>query len=88
MKMDHPILSSKIIKFWSYLGFNDKIINERQILTLICLLGKEPNILIKPMDNLHDLILQILNLYINKFESAGFLHLTEYEIIQELYKVS
>lgn len=73
-------------RFFTYLGFNDTSINELQLLTLICLLGKQPNIVIKPADNLYDLLNQILSIYIKAFETNSFLNLTEYEIAEELSK--
>lgn len=80
-------MENKIEKFWSYLGFSDKTINERQLLKLICLLGKE-NISIIPCTTEHDLALQVLNIYINKMETNSFHVLTEQEIIGELCLVS
>ena len=59
------MLLNKIEKFWSYLGFSDKTINERQLLKLICLLGKE-NISIIPCTTEYNLTLQVLSIYINK----------------------
>ena len=58
-------------------------INERQLLKLICLLGEE-NIIISPGNNEYDLAKQICQIYINKLETNGFIHLTEYKIIQGL----
>lgn len=73
-----------IKKFFSYLGFNDTTINEKQILTLIYLLGREENIVIKPKNNLQDLINQILMIYIDHLETNSFVNLTEYDIVKEL----
>ncbi len=61
-------------------------INERQLLKLICLLGEE-NIIISPCNNEYDLAKQICQIYINKLETNGFIHLTEYKIIQSLAMV-
>lgn len=88
LRNNKVVKQSLIEKFWSYLGFSDKTINERQLLRLICLLGKEPNISIKPASNEIDLLNQIILLYIDKMETNSFYNLTEQEIIQELCLVS
>ena len=77
-------MRENIKKFFSYLGFNDTTINEKQILTLIYLLGREENIVIKPKNNLQDLINQILMIYIDHLETNSFVNLTEYDIVKEL----
>lgn len=77
-------MRENIKKFFSYLGFNDTTINEKQILTLIYLLGREENIVIKPKNNLQDLINQILMIYIDRLETNSFVNLTEYDIVKEL----
>ena len=77
-------MRENIKKFFSYLGFNDTIINEKQILILIYLLGREENIVIKPKNNLQDLINQILMIYIDHLETNSFVNLTEYDIVKEL----
>lgn len=77
-------MRENIKKFFSYLGFNDTTINEKQILTLIYLLGREENIVIKPKNNLQDLINQILMIYIDYLETNSFVNLTEYDIVKEL----
>ena len=77
-------MRKNIKKFFSYLGFNDTTINEKQILTLIYLLGREENIVIKPKNNLQDLINQILMIYIDHLETNSFVNLTEYDIVKEL----
>ena len=77
-------MRENIKKFFSYLGFNDTTINEKQILTLIYLLGREENIVIKPKNNLQDLINQILMIYIDHLETNSFANLTEYDIVKEL----
>lgn len=77
-------MREKIKKFFSYLGFNDTTINEKQILTLIYLLGREEDIVIKPKNNLQDLINQILMIYIDHLETNSFVNLTEYDIVKEL----
>ena len=77
-------MRENIKKFFSYLGFNDTTINEKQILILIYLLGREENIVIKPKDNLQDLINQILMIYIDHLETNSFVNLTKYDIVKEL----
>lgn len=77
-------MRENIKKFFSYLGFNDTTINEKQILILIYLLGREENIVIKPKNNLQDLINQILMIYIDPLETNSFVNLTEYDIVKEL----
>ena len=77
-------MRENIKKFFSYLGFNDTTINEKQILILIYLLGREENIVIKPKNNLQDLINQILIIYIDHLETNSFVNLTEYDIVKEL----
>lgn len=61
-------------------------INERQLLKLICLLGKE-NIIFNSCTNEYDLAKHICQIYIDKLETNGFIHLTEYEITQNLLMV-
>ena len=77
-------MRENIKKFFSYLGFNDTTINEKQILILIYLLVREENIVIKPKNNLQDLINQILMIYIDHLETNSFVNLTEYDIVKEL----
>ena len=77
-------MRENIKKFFSYLGFNDTTINEKQILILIYLLGREENIVIKPKNNLQDLINEILMIYIDHLETNSFVNLIEYDIVKEL----
>ena len=79
---------NKIERFFSYLGCSDKTINERQLIRLICLLGKESNINIKLENNEYDLMNHILDIYINAFETNSFVNLTEHNIAASLSEVS
>lgn len=79
---------NKIQKFWNYLGCSDVTINEKQLLRLICLLGREPDLYFKPMTEESKLMEEILDVYIKAFETNCFKTLTEEIILHSLAELS
>lgn len=79
---------NKIQKFWSYLGCSDTTLNEKQLLRLICLLGREPDLYFKPITEEFKLMEEILDIYIKAFETNCFKTLTEDIILHSLAEIS
>lgn len=77
-------MQTRVEKFFNYLGFSNTSINEMQLIKLICLLGLEKDIVIKPVYNEGDLLNQVLNIYIERLETNTFNVLTEGRIVEEL----
>ena len=79
---------NKIERFWNYLGCSDKTLNERQLLRLICLLGKEPDLYIKPLNNELSLMEEIVDIYIKAFETNSFKAIKEEDVLFSLAEIS
>ena len=77
---------TNIQKFFTYLGFSDTSINERQLLELICILNEEQHTLLRGI-SIDKLLNEVITIFIEKMETNSFKNITEQNIIERLVNV-
>lgn len=77
---------TNIQKFFTYLGFSDTSINERQLLELICILNEEQHTLLRGT-SIDKLLNEVITIFIEKMETNSFKNITEQNIIERLVNV-
>lgn len=75
---------NNVERFWSYLGFSNKTLNEKQLLQLIVLLCMEENIQLPNVQTELTLFNYIVDTFIYKMETNTFKHINEQDIITKL----
>ena len=75
---------NNVERFWSYLGFSNKTLNEKQLLQLIVLLCMDENIQLPNVQTELTLFNYIVDTFIHKMETNTFKHIKEQDIITKL----